>query len=175
VDFSGKAREIETTPVTRSILKGFLAHISGDEVNEINAPGLAANLGLKVVESKVSDSGEFTDLIQVTAEDGSSSATAAGTFFGHKPRVVLVNGRHIEAQPDGVLLVLENKDRPGMVGHVGTLLGKHKVNIASMSLGRDQAGGTALTILNLDSAPSEDVMAELRKDPDIVSARTLKL
>ncbi|MFM7375656.1 MAG: ACT domain-containing protein, partial [Chthoniobacterales bacterium] len=122
-----------------------------------------------------SDSGEFTDLIKVTAEDGNTKATVAGTFFGAKPRVVLVNGRHIEAQPDGVLLVLENKDRPGMVGHVGTLLGKHKVNIASMSLGRDQAGGTALTILTLDSAPDDKVLTELRADPDIVSARVLKL
>jgi D-3-phosphoglycerate dehydrogenase len=175
IEFSGKARDIETTPVTRSILKGFLTHISGDEVNEINAPGLAENLGLKIIESKVSDSGEFTDLIKVTAEDGNTKATAAGTFFGNKPRVVLVNGRHIEAQPDGVLLVLENKDRPGMVGHVGTLLGKHKVNIASMSLGRDQAGGTALTILTLDSAPDDNVLTELRTDPDIVSAKILKL
>ncbi len=175
IEFSGRARELDTTPVTRSVLKGFLAHISGDEVNEINAPGLAQNLGLQVVESKVSDSGEFTDLIKVTAEDGSNKATVAGTFFGQKPRVVLVNGRHIEAQPNGVLLVLENKDRPGMVGHVGTLLGKHRVNIASMSLGRDQAGGTALVILTLDSAPDSKVLTELCADPDIVSARILKL
>jgi D-3-phosphoglycerate dehydrogenase len=62
-----------------------------------------------------------------------------------------------------------------MVGHVGTLLGKHKVNIASMSLGRDQAGGTALTILTLDSAPDDKVLTELRTDPDIVSAKILKL
>ncbi len=176
VIYSGKARDLEMTPVTRSILKGFLTHISGNEVNEINAPGLAANLGLQVVESRVSDSGEFTDLITVSAEDsGTGVASVSGTVFGNKPRVVVVNGRHIEAQPDGVLLVLENRDRPGMVGHIGTLLGKHQVNIASMSLGRDQAGGTALTILNLDSAPDEGVMAELRMDPDIVSARILRL
>ena len=175
VVYSGKARDIDTTPVTRSVLKGFLTHICGSEVNQINAPGLAANLGLQVIESKISDSGEFTELVAVTAEDSSSSASAAGTFFGQKPRVVVVNGRHIEAQPDGVLLVLENKDRPGMVGHIGTLLGRHKINIASMSLGRDEAGGTALTILNLDSAPSDDVMAELRADPDIVGARVLRL
>mgnify|MGYP003584115710 CR=1 FL=1 len=173
--YSGKARDLEMAPVTRSILKGFLTHISGDQVNGINAPGLAANLGLQVVESRISDSGEFTDLITVTAADSSAGASVSGTFFGNKPRVVVVNGRHIEAHPDGVLLVLENKDRPGIVGHIGTLLGKHKVNIASMSLGRDQAGGTALTILNLDSAPEEGVMAELRKDPDIVSARVLRL
>ena len=173
--YSGKARDLDTTPVTRSVLKGFLTNISGDEVNEINAPVLAQNLGLQVVESRVSDSAEFSDLIEVTAEDGTNRAVAAGTFFGHKPRVVVINGRHVEAQPEGVLLLLENKDRPGIVGHIGTLLGKHQVNIASMSLGRDQAGGTALTVLNLDSAPDEKVMKDLLSDPDIVSARILKL
>ncbi len=175
IEFSGRARELDTTPVTRSVLKGFLAHISGDEVNEINAPGLAQNLGLQVVESRVSDSAEFSDLIEVIAEDSGSKASVAGTFFGPKPRVVIINGRHIEAQPEGVLLLLENKDRPGIVGHIGTLLGKHQVNIASMSLGRDTAGGTALTVLNLDSAPEEKVMKELLGDKDIVSARILKL
>jgi len=173
--YSGKARDLDTTPITRSVLKGFLTNISGDEVNEINAPGLAQNLGLQVVESRVSDSAEFSDLIEVTAEDGSHRAVAAGTFFGNKPRVVVINGRHVEAQPEGVLLLLENKDRPGIVGHIGTLLGKHQVNIASMSLGRDQAGGTALTVLNLDSAPDENVMKDLLGDKDIVSARILKL
>jgi D-3-phosphoglycerate dehydrogenase len=175
VTYSGKVRDLDTTPITRSILKGFLAHISGEEVNEINAPGLAQNLGLQVVESRVSDSGEFTDLIQVAAADSGPGASASGTFFGQKPRVVVINGRHIEAQPSGILLLLENKDRPGIVGHIGTLLGKHHVNIASMSLGRDIAGGTALTVLNLDSAPGEKVMKELLGDPDIVSARILKL
>ena len=175
VIYSGKARDLDTTPITRSVLKGFLTNISGDEVNEINAPGLAQNLGLQVVESRVSDSAEFSDLIEVVAEDSGSKASAAGTFFGQKPRVVMVNGRYIEAQPEGVLLLLENKDRPGIVGHIGTLLGKHQVNIASMSLGRDTVGGTALTVLNLDSAPDEKVMGELRGDKDIVSARILKL
>ena len=175
VVYSGKARDLDTTPITRSVLKGFLTHISGDEVNEINAPGLAQNLGLQVVESRVSDSADFSDLIEVVAEDSGSKASAAGTFFGQKPRVVMVNGRYIEAQPEGVLLLLENKDRPGIVGHIGTLLGKHQVNIASMSLGRDTAGGTALTVLNLDSAPDDKVMEELRADKDIVSARILKL
>lgn len=175
ITYSGKAKELDTTPVSRSILKGFLTHISGGEVNEINAPGLATNLGLQIVESRVSDSAEFTDFIQVTAEDAGTTASVAGTFFGTKPRVVMINGRHVEAQPEGVLMLLENKDRPGIVGHIGTLLGKHQVNIASMSLGRDQAGGMALTVLNLDSTPSEKVMQELGSDPDIVSARILKL
>ena len=91
--YSGKARDLDTTPVTRSVLKGFLANISGDEVNEINAPGLAQNLGLQVVESRVSDSAEFSDLIEVTAEDGNHRAAAAGTFFGQKPRVDVITRR----------------------------------------------------------------------------------
>lgn len=175
VVYSGKARDLDMAPVTRSILKGFLTNISGDHVNEINAPGLAANLGLQISESRVSDGGEFTDLITVTAEDSAGTASVAGTFFGSKPRVVMVNGRFVEAKPKGVLLLLENKDRPGMVAHIGTLLAKHQVNIANMSLGRDQVGGTALTILNLDSTPDESVISELCEDPDIFSARILQL
>ncbi len=175
VTYSGKAREMETTPITRSVLKGFLTHIHGTDVNGINAPSLAENLGLQVIESRVSDGGEFTDLITVTAEDSDQTSSAAGTFFGQKPRVVVVNGRHIEAQMEGVLLLLENRDRPGIVGHIGSLLGKHSVNIASMSLGRDQAGGTALTLLNLDSAPDDKVMDELMEYGDIVKARILRL
>lgn len=176
ITYRGKASELDTTPVSRSVLKGFLTHISGEEhVNEISAPGLARNLGLQVVESRVSDSGEFTDAIEVTAADSGTQASVTGTFFGQKPRVVVINGRHVEAHPEGVLLLLENRDRPGIVGHIGTLLGKHGVNIASMSLGRDQAGGMALTVLNLDSTPGEDVMAEFDGDPDIVGTRILRL
>lgn len=175
VTYSGKARDLETTPVTRSVLRGFLQSISGDEVNEINAPSLAENLGLQVVESRLSDSGDFTDLIEVVAESSGKAASVAGTFFGSKPRVVKIGDRYVEAQPEGVLLLLENRDRPGIVGHIGTLMGGHSVNIASMSLSRNQAGGTALTVLNLDSAPGDAVLGELLKDPDIVSARVVRL
>ncbi len=82
----------------------------------------------------------------------------AGTFFGTTPRIVKINGRHVEAKPEGVLFLLENRDRPGIVGHVGTLMGKHDVNIASMSLSRNEAGGSALTVLNLDSVPRPELV-----------------
>ena len=70
---------------------------------------------------------------------------------------------------------MNNKDRPGIVGHLGTLMGKHKINIASMSLSRDQAGGQALTVLNLDSVPGPDLLAEIQADPDISNVRVAKL
>lgn len=70
---------------------------------------------------------------------------------------------------------MTNKDRPGIVGYIGTLMGKHQVNIANMSLSREKVGGQALTVLSLDSVPPEDVLAEIRKDPDISNVRVVKL
>ena len=80
-----------------------------------------------------------------------------------------------EIVPFGVVLLLGNKDRPGIVGYLGTLLGRHKVNIASMSLSRDTAGGQALTVLNLDSVPPPEVLDEIQRDPDISNVKVVKL
>ena len=81
----------------------------------------------------------------------------------------------VEIPVAGTLLLLNNADKPGIVGHLGTLLGKHKVNIASMSLGRDQAGGRALTVLSLDSAPPVALLEELKKDADISNVKVVTL
>ena len=103
--------------------------------------------------------------------------SAGGTFFGspENPLIVRLFSQPTEIVPFGVVLLLENKDRPGIVGYLGTLLGRHNVNIASMSLSRDTAGGHALTVLNLDSVPSADVLSELQKDPDIRNVNVVKL
>jgi D-3-phosphoglycerate dehydrogenase len=81
----------------------------------------------------------------------------------------------VEIPITGNLLLLNNTDKPGIVGHLGTLLAKHKVNIASMSLGRDTAGGLALTVLSLDSAPPQAVLDDLKKDADISNVKVVKL
>jgi len=175
VRFSGKVAEHELTPLTRSVLTGYLRRISGIDVNQVNAPSRAENLGLKVIESRHSDSGEFTEWIEVCAEGEEGNSSVRGTFFGCKPRIVMVNDRFVEASPVGALLMLENTDTPGIVGHIGTLLGQKKVNIASMSLSRNEAGGSALVLLNVDSAPSAEVLEILRTDPNILSARVIEL
>jgi D-3-phosphoglycerate dehydrogenase len=99
----------------------------------------------------------------------------AGTFFGNTPRIVKVNGRHIEARPEGVIFLFQNRDRPGIVGHVGMLMGRHGVNIAGMSLSRNEAGGEAMTVLNLDSVPGEALIKELTAEGDISSAQVVQL
>src|SRR6476659_2866220 len=175
INYSGKVNEVDTTTITRSILKGFLHLAGGDDVNEVNAPAFAATLGIKVTESRLSAPGDYTDLLELSALAEGKRISVAGAFFGATPRIVSINDRPVEARPNGVVLVLENTDRPGMVGRIGTLLGAHGVNIATMSLSRNQAGGRALTVLNLDTAPGDDLLAEIAASDDIYSAQVVRL
>ena len=175
INYSGKVNEVDTTAITRSILKGFLQMAGGSEVNEVNAPSFAETLGLKVSESRLSAPGDYTDMLELSAAGEGKTVSVGGAFFGVTPRIISINSRPVEARPHGVVLVLENTDRPGMVGRVGTLLGGHGVNIATMSLSRNQAGGTALTVLNLDTAPSEKLLTEIRASEDIHSAQVIQL
>src|SRR5437868_4207040 len=175
INYSGKVNEVDTTAITRSILKGFLQNAGGTEVNEVNAPAFAESLGLKITETRLSALGDYTDMLELSAIADGKTVSVGGAFFGATPRIVSVNSRPVEARPHGIVLVLENTDRPGIVGRIGTLLGDHGVNIATMSLSRNQAGGTALTVLNLDTAPSEKLLTEIRASEDIHSAQVIEL
>jgi D-3-phosphoglycerate dehydrogenase len=175
INYSGKVNEVDTTAITRSVLKGFLQTAGGNEINEVNAPAFAESLGLKVSESRLSAPGDYTDMLELSASAEGKTVSVGGAFFGATPRIISINSRPVEARPNGVVLVLENNDRPGMVGRIGTLLGNHGVNIATMSLSRNQAGGTALTVLNLDTAPEENLLAEIRASEDIRSAQVIEL
>ena len=175
INYSGKVNEVDTTAITRSILKGFLQNAGGTEVNEVNAPAFAESLGLKITETRLSALGDYTDMLELSAVADGKTVSVGGAFFGATPRIVSVNSRPVEARPHGIVLVLENTDRPSIVGRIGTLLGDHGVNIATMSLSRNQAGGTALTVLNLDTSPSEELLAEIRASGDIHSAQVIEL
>jgi D-3-phosphoglycerate dehydrogenase len=175
INYSGKVNDVDTTAITRAVLKGFLQIAGGSEVNEVNAPAFADTLGLKVSESRLSAPGDYTDMLEVSALGEGKTVSVGGAFFGATPRIVSINSRPVEARPRGVVLVLENTDRPGMVGRIGTLLGEHGVNIATMSLSRNQAGGTALTVLNLDTAPSQQLLREIHASEDIHSAQVIQL
>jgi D-3-phosphoglycerate dehydrogenase len=175
INYSGKVNEVDTTAITRAVLKGFLQSAGGSEVNEVNAPAFAESLGLKITETRLSAPGDYSDLLELSASAEGKDMSVGGAFFGITPRIVSINARPVEARPHGVILVLENTDRPGMVGRIGTLLGQHGVNIATMSLSRNQAGGTALTVLNLDSAPGEELLQEIGNSDDIRSAQVIEL
>lgn len=177
ITYGGKAVELPTDAVTRAVLTGFLKHAGGDEVNSVNVRSMADTLGLNVEEVKSSEQTDFNEWLHVAVWSGETKVSIGGTFFGAKndPRIVRINSQPVEVTPGGVVLLLENKDRPGIVGHLGTLLGEQNVNIASMSLSRDAVGGKALTVLNVDSAPDEATLERLLAEPDIISARAIRL
>ena len=179
ITYGGKAQELPNIdPVTRSILLGFLSSAAVQDINNVNVRSIASTLGLTVQEKRSSEPVTFNEWLHVQCFRGEEKViSAGGTFFGSpdNPRIVRLFSQPTEIVPTGVVLLLENKDRPGIVGSLGTLLGRHKVNIASMSLTRDTAGGRALTVLNLDSVPGPEVLAELEKDPDIRNVSVVKL
>jgi D-3-phosphoglycerate dehydrogenase / 2-oxoglutarate reductase len=174
INYSGKVNDVETSPISRYVLKGFLEEAGGREVNPVNVTSLAQTLGLKTIETKESAAGEFTDLVELEAKGEGETVSVAGTFIGASPRIVRINGRHVEARPRGVLLLLENHDVPGIVGQIGTVLGTHGVNIANMSLSRDHRGGEVLTVLNLDSVPDESIILAMLTNANIKTARVVR-
>ena len=169
ITYGGKAQELPNIdPVTRAILLGFLSRVSVKELNNVNVRSIASTLGLTVEEKRSNEPVTFNEWLHVQVfRNGDKVISAGGTFFGSpdNPRIVRVFSQPTEIVPFGVVLLLENKDRPGIVGYLGTLLGRHNVNIASMSLTRDTVGGHALTVLNLDSVPPAEVLEEARKGP----------
>lgn len=176
--YSGKIVDLDANSLTRSILKGYLTQISGEEVNFVNAPVLLERLGIQLKVVKSSLETDYTELVQVEAAAADGTVhSAAGTLIGtaNLPRIVSIKGRAVEANPVGVLLVLENRDEPGIVGTIGQLLGKDKVNIAGMSLSRTEQGGIALTVINLDSAPSQEAMEEINRHEAIRNALLVRL
>jgi D-3-phosphoglycerate dehydrogenase len=179
ITYGGKAQELPNIdPVTRAILMGFLSRASVKDLNNVNVRGVASTLGLTVEEKRSSEPVTFNEWLHVQAFNGAEKViSAGGTFFGSpdNPRIVRLFSQPVEIVPFGVVLLLRNKDRPGIVGHIGTLLAKHKVNIAGMSLSRDTVGGQALTVLNLDNEPSAEVLSELQKDGDISNVSVVKL
>jgi D-3-phosphoglycerate dehydrogenase / 2-oxoglutarate reductase len=179
VTYGGHARELPNTdPVTRAVLQGFLASSAIKDVNNVNVRAAAASIGITVEEKKSDEPVTFNEWLHVQVfGNGQKLISAGGTFFGspNNPRIVRLYSTPVEIPTSGTLLLLNNKDRPGIVGYLGTLLGKHKVNIANMSLTRDTAGGLALTVLNLDSAPPPAVLEELQKDTDISNVKVVKL
>jgi D-3-phosphoglycerate dehydrogenase / 2-oxoglutarate reductase len=178
ITYGGKAVELPADDaITRSILTGFLKHTGGEEVNSVNVRSVAAARGIAVEEIKSTEQTDFNEWLHVAVWSGNTHVSIGGTFFGarNEPRIVRVNSNPVEATPSGVILLLENHDVPGIVGRIGTILGAHNVNIASMSLSRNEVGGRALTLLNLDSAPGGELLSKLLESGDIFSARVIQL
>ena len=158
------------------MLKGVLAPMVGENVNYVNAALIAAERGLKVVEAKTSRDEEFANLLSIELQADGSRLLLQGTLSARRePRVVKIDRFFVEAVPEGFLLILRNQDKPGLIGELGTLLGRSSINIAGMSNGRDAPGGTAITVVNIDQPVTPAVLEQVKKLRHVLDAKLIKL
>jgi D-3-phosphoglycerate dehydrogenase len=176
VQASGEVAEREIRSLTAALLRGLLGQLLESSVNYVNAPAIARERGIKVVESRVAHTSDYVNSLWVQVRTASRTSTFEGAVFGAGTvRITKIDGFRMEAVPEGHILMLHNRDVPGVVGQVGTLLGERGINIAGIELGRERVGGMALSLIHVDDAVPAEVLAQLRTLPPIVSAQLLRL
>ncbi len=159
IHYSGTLFQKEdVTPITVALQKGILTPIL-TEVNYVNAPFLIKQRGISVTETKSDSQTDFANLMTVTVITDKGETILAGTTFGKKDiRIVRINQLHLNAIPEGYILLIYNRDQPGMIGLIGTILGEHDINIADMTVGRSVIGEYALTLITVDSLVPRNVL-----------------
>jgi D-3-phosphoglycerate dehydrogenase len=176
VEYSGEILNYNVAPITLSLLKGLLTPILNENVNYINAPVVAKERGIRVVESKSSEAKDYTSMIALTVKTSQEASYAAGTIFGRQDsRIVRINKFTVEVIPEGHMLVVSNYDKPGVIGNLGTTMGTNNVNIARLHLSREKVDKEALVVLTTDTMVSEDVLGKIRSLPNIISVTQLEM
>jgi D-3-phosphoglycerate dehydrogenase len=174
--YRGEAARRSTRLVTAAFAAGLLEFRLAQNVNIVNAELLARERGIEIVEQTSAKKGDFSTLIRADVVTDKKTYTAAGTLFGNQYlRLVQLGPYHLDSYMDGIMLIFTHRDVPGLIGFIGTIFGKHRVNIAQMTVGRQVAGGEAIAVLNLDNQPSEDAIKEVRAHPQISSISVVKL
>ncbi|GAB6099683.1 phosphoglycerate dehydrogenase [Halanaerocella petrolearia] len=161
VIYEGEITEYELTPVTKGILQGLLNPILDEDVNSVNAEMIAQERGIKISETTSSTSDDYSSLITLKVESESETKELCGAIFHDTARIVAINGYEVDVVPEGTMLVTDHQDQPGVVGQVGTILGENKINIASMQVGRDDVGGKAIMVLNIDQEINDQLEQKL--------------
>ena len=176
LEYIGEFEDLTTGPITVAFLKGLFTPILQDAVNYVNAPLIAKERGIRVVESRTGHSDDFTSLLSIRVKTTEGDNMLAGTVFGKsEPRLVRMNTFRLEALPSGPMLFVYNKDIPGVIGALGTTLGKHDVNISRMTVGREKEKGRNVILLNTDSAISKELLKTVQLLEHIDDAMALIL
>jgi D-3-phosphoglycerate dehydrogenase len=163
IEYSGELADMNTSPITVAFLKGLFTPILQEAVNYVNAPVIAKERGIRVVESRTEQSDDFTNTLTIRVKSSESENVLMGTVFGKKePRLVRLNAFRLEALPAGPMLLVYNKDVPGVIGELGTTLGKAGVNISRMTVGREEASEQNVIFLNTNVPISKELLAEVQ-------------
>lgn len=178
IDFRGDAAAKNTHLLMSVFTTGLLEGALDDNVNLVNAPSVAKSRGIHITESASGDCENFASLITVRLKTDQKGFAASGTIFGNQfQRLVRLGGYPLEAFLDGVLLIYRHRDVPGLIGYIGSILGRHDVNIANMALGRqnNEAGGDSVAVLNLDSEPSQEALDEILEHAEVTGVEIVRL
>jgi len=179
IEFAGEIVDIDAAPVVRGFLSGLLRDVSA-RVNVVNAFLIAEERGIKVTTTYVRTTGDKTPAIHTEIHAGQSRQSLAGNLFGfgsqtREGRITEIDGFHLEAIPHGHMVVMRNRDVPGVIGSVGTILGQGGVNISRFHLGRHAPGGDAIAVIEVDAPLNKETLQSLRSLEQVISAQTIEL
>jgi len=176
IDYSGEIAQHDLTPLKAAVVAGLLAPISEDHVNVVNVDIIAQRRGLQITEKRGPSHEIYANLVKVRIGSKGGGAEVSATLAHDGPHIVSIDGFWVDVPPsEGYLLLVENKDRPGMVGAVGTLMGEYGVNISFMNVGRHEKRGTALMVLALDETLTPEQIARVKEIPDILGVKLARL
>jgi D-3-phosphoglycerate dehydrogenase / 2-oxoglutarate reductase len=175
LEYRGELAGVETAPVRLAVLQGLLSGVCEQRVTPVNAPLLARERGLKYSEHSSSDAESYAGLLILRAVAADGSHEFAGTVLRDDPHVVQADGYWVDFMPTGPLLLTYHRDRPGMIGRVGTILGTGDVNISGMYVGRLAPRERAMMVLTLDDIPTPDLLAQIEAEEDIERAVSVVL
>ncbi len=176
ISYQGEIADHDTRMLQASVLAGLLSPVSTVNVNLINAPVLARERGLSITEQRNTVSREYASIISATLETTEGNLTLAGTSMRNEPHIVKINDYWLDIVPNApYLLFVDNQDQPGSIGAVGTIAGRHNINISFMEVGRLRLRGRAMMVIGLDDPVPPPVMAEIMDLSHIYNARLATL
>lgn len=175
LEYCGELAQVDTQPVKLAVLQGLLSANSSERITPVNAPLIARDRGMRVSERTRPDIEDFAGLLVIHVLTADSQHTFSGSVFRGEPHIVQSDGYFVDFVPQGALLLTYHRDRPGMIGRVGTLLGKGDVNISGMYVGRQSPRQSAMMVLTLDDPVAPDVLESIRALEDIDQAYSITL
>jgi D-3-phosphoglycerate dehydrogenase / 2-oxoglutarate reductase len=176
VTYSGTVTKQKTAAITMAVAKGILTPMLGETVNTINAMNMIKERGVSLQEISSSDEGEYVNSIAIDITTDKDTFSILGTLTSNKqPRIVKIDSVYVEAVPSGHMLYINNNDKPGIIGAIGSILASANINIAGITLGRENQNGVAVSVVNVDSEIPENVMEQLRKTKNVLFAKTIKV
>jgi len=173
IEYAGNIGELNCAPLTAASMAGILQPLMAD-VNMVSAPLIAKERGIIVAETKRQSTGAYDTYMRLTLKTERQTRSLAGTVFSDgKPRIIQFKGINMEAELAPRMLYIANNDKPGFIGALGTLLGKHNINIASFNLGREKLGGKAVALIAIDNEIDDKVLAQVQALEQVIQAKVL--